>query len=101
MAPARVPIARTRRAATLIGESITAARKLQGLTADQVAQRANISRGTLRRLEHGEATVGLDVLLDVVRVLGGLDRLLVAVDPYETDLGRARANDALPKRIRR
>jgi transcriptional regulator with XRE-family HTH domain len=101
VAPAREPVARTRRAAAQVGESLTAARKLQGLTADQVAQRANISRGTLRRLEHGEATVGFDVLLDVVRVLGGLERLLLAVDPYETDVGRARANEALPKRIRR
>lgn len=92
--------ARTRRAAVRIGEQLTAWRKLQGLTAEQVAERADISRLTLRRLESGEVSVGLDVLLNVARVLGTLDRLVDALDPYETDLGRARANKALPKRVR-
>ncbi|WP_395656516.1 helix-turn-helix domain-containing protein [Nocardioides sp.] len=76
-------------------------RKLQGLTAEQVADRAGLSRGTLRRLENGETSVGLDVLLNVARVLGALDRVVEALDPYETDLGRARADEALPKRVRR
>lgn len=92
--------ARTRRAAQEMGEHLTAWRKLQGLTAEQVAERADISRLTLRRLESGEVSVGLDVLLNVARVLGTLDRLVDALDPYETDLGRARANQALPKRVR-
>lgn len=92
--------ARTRRAALQMGEHLTAWRKLQGLTAEQVAERADISRLTLRRLESGEVSVGLDVLLNVARVLGTLDRLIDALDPYETDLGRARANQALPKRVR-
>jgi len=91
---------RTRRAAEQLGEHLTAWRKLQGLTAEQVAERADISRLTLRRLESGEVSVGLDVLLNVARVLGALDRLVDALDPYETDLGRARANKALPKRVR-
>lgn len=76
-------------------------RKLQSLTAAQVADRAGVSRDTLRKLERGEVTVGLDVFLNVARVLGTLDRAVEALDPYETDLGRARADQALPKRVRR
>ncbi|WP_170304465.1 helix-turn-helix domain-containing protein [Microlunatus speluncae] len=93
--------ARTRLAGRRIGEHLTAWRKLQNLTAEQVAERAAVSRETLRRLERGEVTVGLGVLLDVARVLGTLDRVVEALDPYETDLGRARADQALPKRVRR
>lgn len=65
-----------------------------------VAERAGISRGTLRRLENGETSVGFDVLLNVSRALGVLDRVVEAFDPYETDLGRARADEALPQRVR-
>ena len=91
---------RTRLTAQRIGAHLAAWRKLQGLTAEQVAERAGVSRGTLRRLENGEISVGLGVLLNVTRVLGVLDRVVEAFDPYETDLGRARADEALPKRVR-
>ncbi len=67
---------------------------MQNLTAVQVADRANISRGTLRRLEHGDPAVSL------ATVLGALDRLVDALDPYQTDLGRARTSASLPKRVR-
>jgi hypothetical protein len=33
-------------------------------------------------------------------VLGVLDLLVPALDPYETELGRARADQALPQRVR-
>lgn len=97
---ARPVPARTRIGAERIGGHLAAWRKLQHLTAEQVAERAGISRGTLRRLEHGATSVGLDVLLNVARVLGVLDRIVEAFDPYETDLGRARADEILPKRVR-
>lgn len=100
MATRPVPV-RTRIAAEQIGEHLLAWRKLQGLTAEQVAERAGISRGTLRRLESGDVGVGMEAFLNVARVLGPLDRILTAVDPYETPLGRARADEALPKRVRR
>lgn len=92
--------ARTRRAARTIGEHVVSWRKLLGLTAEQVADRAGISRSTLRRLEHGDPSVGLDVFLNVVRVLGPLEDFVASLDPYETDLGRARADQTLPKRVR-
>ena len=45
--------------------------------------------------------VGLDVFLAVARALGQLDRVVAVLDPYETDLGRARADETLPERVRR
>lgn len=92
---------RVRRSAVEIGDHVVAWRKLQNLTAEQVAERAGISRTTLRRLEHGDPGVGFDVFLGVARALGQLDRIVEALDPYETDLGRARADETLPQRVRR
>ena len=87
-------------AAASIGEQLVAWRKLQGLTAAQVAERAGIARNTLRRVETGDAGVSFQAFLSVTRALGVLDAVVTATDPYETDLGRARADDALPKRVR-
>lgn len=92
--------ARVQRAAADIGTQLTAWRKLQTLTARQVAERANISRDTLRRLEHGDPSVTMATILSVLGALGALDRLVDALDPYQTDLGRTRASMALPKRVR-
>lgn len=90
---------RVHRAAHELGDHIQTWRKLQGVTAQQLAERANISRDTLRRLETGKP-VGSDVLLNVLRCLGQLDRLVDALDPYETDVGRVRAGETLPQRVR-
>lgn len=93
--------AKTRRAADQIGEHVLAWRKLQGLTADQVCQRAGISRPTLRKVETGDPSVTLETFLNVLRSLGRLDSLVDILDPYESELGRARADMLLPERVRR
>lgn len=93
--------AKTRRAQARVGEGLAAWRKLHGLTARQVAERAGISPATLSRLENGKTPVSLETFLNVARVLGQLDRVVDAVDPYETDFGRIRADQHLPQRVRR
>jgi transcriptional regulator with XRE-family HTH domain len=97
----RPATARTRRAAVTLGEHLTVWRKLLGLTAEQVSQRAGVSRSTLRRLEHGDLGVNLETYLEVLRVLGQLDRAVTNLDPYGSDLGRAQADRQLPQRVRR
>jgi len=91
---------KTRQGAERLGEHLRTWRKLQNLTAAQVAERAGVNRDTLGRLERGETTVGLSVFLNVARALGVLDAVVSAVDPYETPLGRARADQVLPQRVR-
>jgi transcriptional regulator with XRE-family HTH domain len=93
--------ARASRAARQIGENLLIWRKLQNLTAAQLADRAGVSRTTLSKLEHGDAGVSLGVVLEVLRGLGRLDALVEATDPYESDLGRIRASQELPRRVRR
>jgi transcriptional regulator with XRE-family HTH domain len=90
-----------REAAGDIGQQLATWRKLLGLTAEQVADRAGIARGTLGRLERGDLGVSLGAVLSVASGLGVLDGIVLATDPYETDLGRARADQSLPKRVRR
>ncbi len=51
---------------------------------------ANSSRPTLRKVESGDPTVSLETFLNVLRALGRLDSVVGALDPYETEFGRAR-----------
>lgn len=97
--PAEQPTAVVR-SAREIGEHFAGWRKILGLTAEQVADRAGISRATLRKLEHGDASVGFYVALRVARALGVLDVIADALDPLSTDLGRARAGQLGRKRVR-
>jgi transcriptional regulator with XRE-family HTH domain len=87
-------------ASVQLGENIRTWRKLLGLKAKQVAQRANVSLVTYSKIENGHQGVSLAKFLAVLRALGLLEKIAVATDPYESDLGRARADQALPKRIR-
>ena len=93
-APAAVISAQRR-----IGEQLATWRKLRQLTAAQVADRAGISRYTVMRLENGEG-VSLGNLLRIARALGVLDTLVTGLDPYATDQGRLRSQEALPERVR-
>jgi transcriptional regulator with XRE-family HTH domain len=82
-----------------IGEELATWRRLRRLTAAQVADRAGVSRHTVMRLENGEGA-NLESMLRVARALGVLDSLVAAIDPYSTDVGRLRSEEALPERVR-
>jgi transcriptional regulator with XRE-family HTH domain len=95
------PTSRTvTRSAEQIGESLLTWRKLHRLTAEQVAQRANINRSTLRKLEHGDPSVSLETFLSVLRALGLTNDLVQALDPFQSDLGIALSGQRLPERVR-
>ena len=82
------------------GEGVTAWRKLRNLTQAQLAERADVGVNTLRRVEHGDGGITLENLLRILRVLGVLDGVLRSLDPYESDIGRLRSGQQLPKRVR-
>jgi len=77
---------RTRRAAVQLGAQLAVSRELQRLSVDQLAERASITRGTLRRVENGDPGVGLGEFLTVVRALGQLDALTAALEPGRDDV---------------
>lgn len=82
-----------------VGEHLATWRRLRDLTAAEVADRAGVGVSTVLRLERGQGAT-LENLLRVARALGVLDSLATALDPYATDVGRLRADEALPQRVR-
>lgn len=76
-------------------------RRLQGLTQAQVAARAGVSRGAVVRVEAGEPGTTMDTFLRVLGALHVVDTVTAALDPYRSDVGMARADELLPKRVRR
>lgn len=74
-----------------LGANLKGRRIILGLSQELVAERANISRATLMRLESGEGGK-VEHLMLVASVLGVAQDLISAVDPLNSDLGRARAH---------
>jgi len=99
MAVSRTPVA-VSRSMRKLGEDLNAWRRLRRLTVDEVADRAGVSRTTVMRLEAGGGST-VENLLRVARALGVLEGLTNSVDPYNTDVGRLRADEVLPERVRR
>jgi transcriptional regulator with XRE-family HTH domain len=89
-----------RRAIRTVAEDVVIWRKLRGLTQTQVADRAGVSAKTVRRLEDGDGGITLENSFRIFGALGVLDTVPRALDPYETDVGRLRADEQLPRRVR-
>jgi transcriptional regulator with XRE-family HTH domain len=83
------------------GASLKTWRLLYELKAVQVAERAGVSLGTLRKIENGDPSVSVGAFMEVARSLGLLAQIAESLDPLNSDLGRARVTDNMPKRIRR
>jgi transcriptional regulator with XRE-family HTH domain len=79
---------------------MTTWRKLRGLTQAQLADRADVSRGVVRRIETGDGGASVENLLRVLRALGIQHLLSDALDPLASDIGRMRAHQELPRRVR-
>lgn len=90
----------TEDALVLTGERVTQWRRLLGLTQQQVADRAGISRGAVVRLEGGDPGPSLDTFFRVLNALHIADQVTGALDPLRTALGAARAEEQLPQRVR-
>lgn len=97
--PSRTPISVERSLRTL-GQHVATWRRLQRITAAQLAERAGITRDTLRSIEQGKGTASSENLFRVLRVVGFMDAVVDAADPYQTDVGRLRMDELLPKRVR-
>ncbi len=82
-----------------LGSDLRNWRLLNRNTIAEIADRADVSPDTVSRIESGRS-VSTENLLRVARALGVLDALTAAVDPYATDVGRLRADERLPQRVR-
>jgi len=64
-----------------VGKRLVTARKLRGLTAEQLAQSSDVSLSTLRALESGADGVAIGNFLKVLKGLGLLDQVDQLLDP--------------------
>jgi len=87
------------RALRRLGTDLATWRKLRRLTVSEVADRAGLGVSTVVRLENGRGA-SLENVLRVARALGVLDQMAACVDPYLTEVGQMRADEALPRRVR-
>ncbi|MCJ1686272.1 MULTISPECIES: helix-turn-helix domain-containing protein [Rathayibacter] len=78
-----------------IGANIRRWRAVNGMTASSLAERAGVTRETLRRLEAGDGSARLDSVVAVLGALGIADSLVQATDPYRSETARARIDAIL------
>ena len=64
-----------------------------------MADRAFITRGTLRRIENGDTGVSMANYATVLFVLGMTERLAELAEPVAYRIGSALAEEQLPKRV--
>jgi transcriptional regulator with XRE-family HTH domain len=69
---------------------IRAERVAQRMTAEALCARAGVSRSSLRRVEQGDPTVGINVYLSALLILGKLMALCPDVQAPSAGLRRAR-----------
>ena len=69
---------------------IRAERVGQRMTAEALCARVSVSRSSLRRVERGDPTVGINVYLSALLILGKLDVLCPDVLAPSVGQGRAR-----------
>ena len=88
------------RAMSTIAANLDLARRQQRIALELLAERANLSVPTVRRLLN-EGAGTFENFLRVARILGLLQGVEDATDPLNTPIGRARAEQDVPKRVRR
>lgn len=92
-----IPVSRAMRT---IAANLDLARRQQRITLELLAERANLSVPTVRRLLN-EGAGTFENFLRVARILGLLQGVEDATNPLNTPIGRARAEQDVPKRVRR
>lgn len=94
------PLPNTNKILQQVGEQIKLARLRRGISATLTAERADISRSTLWKVEKGDASVSIGIYAAVLHAINGMDKdlLLIAKDD---ELGRKLQDIELLKKGRR
>ncbi|WP_027873409.1 helix-turn-helix domain-containing protein [Spongiibacter marinus] len=91
-----------KRTLLVLGKDLKEARLRRRLTAEVVAERAGISRPTLRRVEAGNEGVSMGIYASVMQAVGLLDNLKGVADISNDAVGRAIIGEQLtPQRAKR
>ena len=89
-----------RRALRKLGADLRDARRRRRIPVAIMAERASVSRTTLRKVEVGDPGVSLGIYATVIFVLGMVDRLADLADARSDAVGLELDEERLPKRIR-
>ena len=84
-----------------LGRDLALARRKQGISTGDMAERLFVSRDTLWRLERGDPTVALGTLVTAAFVLQLHERLANLAAPASDELALGLDERRLPQRIRR
>lgn len=91
----------TKNALAVLGLQIATERRARRMTSQELAERAVVSRLTVRKAENGDPTVSIGIVFELASIVG-VD--LFGIDPSELPLAVGRTRDKLallPKRIRK
>ena len=88
-----------RRALKKLGSDIREARLRRRIQTTVMADRVQVSRPTLWKIERGDPSVGMGAYATALYVLGMVDRLADVADIAGDSVGRRLSSEALPQRI--
>lgn len=88
------------RALNKLGQDINDARRRRRITIELMAERANLSRATVGKIERGDPSTSIGGYASVLFVLGMESRLNDLVDSSHDLIGRRLEDENLPQRIR-
>lgn len=82
-----------------LGSDISAARRARHMSQEDLAQRMNVGRRTVARMEQGDHRVSLGAFMTAAWIMGLENNLLSAFGPDVDAAQRREARLGLPKRI--
>jgi transcriptional regulator with XRE-family HTH domain len=83
-----------------LGDDVRTARRRRRIPVELLAERADIARMTLHKIEKGDSGVAIGNYAAVLFSLGMLERLADVADPRFDLVGLELDKESLPKRIR-
>ena len=83
-----------------LGHDINDARRRRRITIELMAERADLSRATIGKIEKGDPTTSMGGYASVLFVLGMERRLNDLVDSAHDLIGRRLEDEKLPQRVR-
>lgn len=84
-----------------LGADVAYARRSRGMTMEQAAKMAGITRDTWARLERGDAGVSLGTMARAMGALGLLSLVAQLAEPGRDRVGQQILRERLPTRIRK
>lgn len=85
---------------SLLGDDLRAARKVRGMSVQDMAERIGVTRKTLSKLEAGDPTVSLGLLIKAAWVLDLDANLRDVFAPERDHVGLRAQRLSLPQRVR-